>query len=369
MGKPDNRAPQPSSEEYSFERFFALSLDMHVIASATDGCFKYVSDSATDILGWSVAELTTRPFLDFVHPDDQATTLAEVDRQVRAGEKVLHFENRYRHKDGSWRVLAWKSIPADGLMYATARDITARKHIQQELLDAKNAAEAANHELESFSHSVAHDLRAPLRSIAGFSQILLDERADAVGETGRRYLRLVRESTERMAQLIDDLLMLSRVTRSEFTRRTVDLSALAHDSLERLRATAPARRVDVTIEDGLTAWGDARLLAVALDNLLGNAWKYSGKREAATIVFGRTTENDEQVYFVRDDGAGFEMKYVHKLFGVFERLHTVHEFEGTGIGLATVRRIVQRHGGRVWANGAVDAGATFYFTLAKESKA
>jgi PAS domain S-box-containing protein len=342
---------------------------MHVIASA-DGYFKHASDSVTDVLGWSLAEILSRPFLDFVHPDDHAATLAEVDRQVRSGEKVLHFENRYRHKDGSWRLLSWKSMPADGLMYATARDITVRRRIQQELLDAKNAAEAANRELESFSYSVAHDLRAPLRGIDGFSQLLLEECGDAVGESGRRYLRLVRESTQHMAQLIDDLLELSRVTRSELTREVVDLAALAQSIVGRLRAESPARQVEVHIEPRLTHSGDPRLLGVVLANLLGNAWKYSSKRDFAIIELGRTTHDGAEAYFVRDNGAGFDMKYLHKLFGVFERLHSAQEFEGTGIGLAIVRRIVERHGGRVWARGQVDAGATFFFTLrSKEATA
>jgi PAS domain S-box-containing protein len=362
MSTRNRSAAQRAANGYSFERFFELSLDLHVIASA-DGYFKHVSESVTEILGWSAEEVVSRPFLDFVHPDDHAATLAEVDKQTLAGERVLHFENRYRHKDGTWRVLAWKSMPADGLMYATARDITTAKRLQQELLDAKHAAETANRELESFSYSVAHDLRAPLRSIDGFSQLLIDDCGEAVGETGRRYLGLVRESTQRMAQLIDDLLQLSRVTRSELTRENVNLSALAASILSRLQASSPQRRVEVRVEPNVTHWGDARLLAVVLENLLGNAWKYSSKRELAVIELGRAAHDSEAPYFVRDNGAGFDMTYVHKLFGVFERLHTAQEFEGNGVGLATVKRIVERHGGRVWASGEVDAGATFHFTL------
>jgi PAS domain S-box-containing protein len=348
--------------DYSLERFFELSLDLHVIASA-DGYFKHVSDSVEQVLGWSAEELQARPFLDFVHPDDHAATLTEVERQTRAGERVLHFENRYRHKDGTWRVLAWKSMPADGFMYATARDVTAEKLLQQSVLDAKQAAEAANRELESFSYSVAHDLRAPLRSIDGFSQLLLEDCGEAVGDTGRRYLGVVCASTRHMAQLIDDLLQLSRVTRSELTRDTVDLSALATGILERLRAQEPQREVETRVEPGLTHWADARLIGVVLENLLGNAWKYTGKRARAIIELGRTFCDGAPAYFVRDNGAGFDPAYTHKLFGVFERLHSVQEFEGTGIGLATVKRIVARHGGRAWAQGKVDAGAMFYFTL------
>jgi light-regulated signal transduction histidine kinase (bacteriophytochrome) len=200
--------------------------------------------------------------------------------------------------------------------------------------------------------------------------LLLEECGDAIGESGRRYLRLVRESTQHMAQLIDDLLELSRVTRSELKREVVDLSALAQSVVGRLRAESPSRQVEVQIEPRLTHSGDPTLLGVVLANLLGNAWKYSSKRDVAVIELGRTTHDGAEAYFVRDNGAGFDMKYLHKLFGVFERLHSAQEFEGTGIGLATVRRIVERHGGRVWARGQVDAGATFFFTLrAKEAAA
>ncbi len=307
--------------------------------------------------------MLARPFLEFVHPDDHAATAAEVDRQMVSGERVLRFENRYRHRDGSWRLLSWKSTPADGLMYATARDVTWRKRIEQELVDAKNTAEAANRELESFSYSVAHDLRAPLRGIDGFSQALIEDYGHALDETGRRYLGMVRESAQHMAQLIDDLLQLSRVTRSELHRETVDLSALAHDTVARLRATAPDRRVDVRIEQGLECSADPRLSTIVLDNLLGNAWKYTSKKPRAVIEFGLEDQADANAFFVRDDGAGFDMRYVDKLFGVFERLHTSQDFDGTGIGLATVRRIVERHGGRVWGHGEPGAGATFYFTL------
>ena len=359
-GKP----PPKLVDAYATERFFELSLDLHVIASA-DGYFKIVSDSATEILGWSVDELVGRPFLSFVHPDDHAATLREVERQVNAGERVMNFENRYLHKDGSWRVLAWKSMPADGLMYATARDVTELKRAQQDLVDARNATEAANRDLESFSYSVAHDLRTPLRSIDGFGKALLDDYGHAIGDEGQRWLALVRQSAQHMAQLIDDLLKFSRVTRSDLHREPVNLSAVAATVVARLRHAHPQRQVTVQVEPEIYDWGDPRLLAIVLDNLLGNAWKYTANREAAVLEFGRTTADGEVVYFVRDNGAGFDMAYSQKLFGVFERLHGAQEFEGTGIGLATVRRIVERHAGRVWADGHVDRGATFFFTIGR----
>ena len=223
--------------------------------------------------------------------------------------------------------------------------------------------EAANKELEAFSYSVSHDLRAPLRGIDGFSQALLDEYADTLGETGRHYLARVRAGSHHMAHLIEDLLNLSRVSRSEIHRVQVDLSGLARVVATDLQRTQPDRAVTFAIEGGVTVPGDPGLLRVALENLLGNSWKFTRKHAGARIEFGTVRRDGETMYFVRDDGAGFDMAYADKLFHPFQRLHSTEEFEGTGIGLATVQRIVHRHGGRVWGEGAVEGGATFYFTL------
>ena len=222
--------------------------------------------------------------------------------------------------------------------------------------------ELKNEELESFSYSVAHDLRAPLRSIDGFSQALLEDYADKLNEEGRTYLGYVRESAQQMAQLIDDLLTLSRVTRAEFQREAIDLGDIARRVAHRLREAEPGRRVQVIVPETLPAQGDGRLMAVVFENLLGNAWKFTGKTDDARIEIG-VEPGAPPVNFVRDNGAGFDMAYAAKLFGVFQRLHSASEFEGTGIGLATVQRVIRRHGGRIWAQGAVGQGATFFFTL------
>jgi PAS domain S-box-containing protein len=357
-----------ASQQAVLERFFAVSLDMLCIAGV-DGYFKRISP-AFDALGYSRDELLSRPFLDFVHPDDKAATLVEVAK-LAAGAPTIRFENRYRRKDGTYRWLSWTTAPdASGTLYAIARDVTEAKRTQEALVSAKEAADAANRELESFSYSVAHDLRAPLRSIDGFSQALLEDCADKLDEDGRKYLRFVRESAQLMAQLIDDMLTLSRVTRQDLDRNAVDLSALARATYARLERSDPGRSVEVVIQEGLVDQGDARLLAVVFDNLLGNAWKFTSKRTGARIEFGATSKDGAPAYFVRDNGAGFDMSYASKLFGVFQRLHAAHDFEGTGVGLATVQRIVHRHGGRVWAEGKVDAGATFHFNLGeRESSA
>jgi light-regulated signal transduction histidine kinase (bacteriophytochrome) len=247
-------------------------------------------------------------------------------------------------------------------------DRTEQKLAEEKLKQYAVALEGANRELESFSYSVAHDLRAPLRSIDGFSQALLEDHADKLDEEGKKCLRFVRESAQHMADLIDDLLALSQVTRSELHREGVDLTALARAAITRLQRSQPDRRVEIVIQEGLEGEGDRRLLTVALDNLFGNAWKFTGKRDEARIEFGATSNDGTPVYFVRDNGAGFDMAFASKLFGVFQRLHAATEFEGTGIGLATVRRVVSRHGGRVWAEGEINRGATFFFTLYEKQR-
>ena len=231
-----------------------------------------------------------------------------------------------------------------------------------------NELTAVNKELESFSYSVSHDLRAPLRAIDGFSKILLEDYADKLDEEGKDSLQRVRAASQRMGQLIDDLLQLSRHTRSEIHRTPVDLSALARAVADELQKTEPERRVEFVIEPGLTANADTGLIRAVLENLIGNAWKFSGKQAAAKIEFGRTTRESASIFYVRDDGVGFNMDYADKLFGAFQRLHSPAEFSGTGIGLATVQRIIHRHGGRVWAEGKPNQGATFYFTLSETSK-
>ena len=222
---------------------------------------------------------------------------------------------------------------------------------------------ASNSELDAFAYSVSHDLRAPLRSIDGFSQVLLEDFADKLGEEGRNSLQRVRAASQRMGTLIDDLLKLARVTRAEFRAEQVDLSGMAQEIAAEIQRTAPDRRVEFAITPGLEAQGDSRLLRVALDNLLRNGWKYTSKQAAPRVEFTAEDKNGGRVFVIKDNGAGFDMKYADKLFGVFQRLHSAAEFEGTGVGLATVRRIITRHGGRIWAESAVDQGAAFYFTL------
>jgi PAS domain S-box-containing protein len=258
------------------------------------------------------------------------------------------------------------NIYYDGIIEDISERKETERHIQQlntALRERAMVLESVNHELEAFSYSVSHDLRAPLRAVDGFSRILLDEYADQLNDTGKDRLKRIRAAAQRMATLIDDLLKLSRITRSELKREDVNLSVLAGEVIEELHRQEPERVVQCMIQPDLIAWGDARLLRIVLDNLLGNAWKFTGKRPDAQIEFGMHSQDGESVYFVRDNGAGFEMAYAEKLFGAFQRLHETSEFPGTGIGLATAQRIIHKHGGRIWAEGEVEKGATFYFTL------
>jgi light-regulated signal transduction histidine kinase (bacteriophytochrome) len=226
--------------------------------------------------------------------------------------------------------------------------------------------EAANKELEAFSYSVSHDLRAPLRAIDGFSQILAEDYGERLDAEGHRALARIVAGTRAMGQLIDDLLKLSRVSRRELRHERVDLSETARDVAAAYRQLEPERNIDVVIAPGAAVEGDPELFRVALDNLLGNAFKFTSKRPSARIEFGVDENGRAPVFFVRDNGAGFDPAYAGKLFGAFQRLHTEAEFPGTGIGLATVQRILHRHGGRVWAEGRTGQGATFYFTMEKE---
>ncbi|MCU7797363.1 MAG: hypothetical protein KZQ75_09555 [Candidatus Thiodiazotropha sp. (ex Myrtea spinifera)] len=223
--------------------------------------------------------------------------------------------------------------------------------------------ERSNKELEAFNYSVSHDLRAPLRSIDGFSQALAEDYHSQLDETGQDYLKRVRAAANRMGKLIDDMLRLSRLSRQEMSISDVNMTELAESVLHKLQEGDPARSVECRVDSGLQARGDVHLLGIALDNLIGNAWKYSSRKDHAEIEIGQALQDDRRVFFVRDNGAGFDMKYADKLFGAFQRLHKSSEFEGTGIGLATVARIVHRHGGSIWAESEVGNGATFYFEL------
>ncbi len=327
----------------------------------------YVSPNVEQVLGYTPAEVLNTPdfWLSHVHPDDRQL-IREFDNRAFAERAAqVELEYRFLHRDGTYRWLdSFVRIEYDAsgkpVEFVGHRlDRTDRKLAEDVLRERQASLDAANRELEAFSYSVSHDLRAPLRSIDGFSQALIEDYADKLDGSARGYLQRVRAATQRMGSLIDDLLNLSRVSRATLKREQVDLSALAESVAAELRHHQPDRAVEFVAEPALIDDCDPNLMRAVLENLLGNAWKFTSKHASARIEFGRK----DGAYFVSDDGAGFDDTYKNKLFGAFQRLHHGADFPGTGIGLATVQRIVRRHGGKVWADGAPEKGATFYFTL------
>ncbi len=347
------------------------SLDM-ICTIDEQGRFVFLSAACEKVLGYPPSELAGKKYIDLVHADD-VTKTNEAALSVMAGQPVRDFENRYRRKDGVMVPIVWSAIwsQEDRLMFCVARDITERKADEERILklnhdlqNRTNELENANKELESFSYSVSHDLRAPLRHIHGYVEMLTGVTEGQLSDKAKRYLKVITDASVEMAQLIDDLLAFSRMGRIEFHESAVSLDVCVRETIKGLEMATKGRNINWKIASLPNVQGDAAMLKQVFSNLLGNAVKYSRKRDPAEIEIGQAGEEDGRaVFFVRDNGAGFDMKYGHKLFGVFQRLHRAEEFEGTGIGLATVRRIISRHGGRTWAEGESGKGATFYFTL------
>ncbi len=341
----------------------------------------YMSPRFKEILGYSDAEVVNERefFLSRIHPEDHPSVDAARLRHFE--ERVPYaIDFRMRRKDGGYiwcRTIGHAEWDASGRVVrysGSISDIDAQRQAEAQILklnaeleervaERTRQLEAANKELEAFSYSVSHDLRAPLRGIDGFSQMLLAKYAGQLDETASDYLHRIRRASLRMGELIDDLLQLSHVSRSRIETGRVDLSRLVRSILAALQEREPGRKVITEVRDGVEVSGDPRLLKIALENLLGNAWKFTAKKEHAKIRFEARDEDGEQVILIKDNGAGFNMKYANKLFGAFQRLHGAAEFEGSGIGLATVQRIVNLHGGRVWTDALTGKGATFYFVI------
>jgi PAS domain S-box-containing protein len=359
--------------EEKFAKAFHASTHAICITSLKDNRFLDVNESFTRFTGYTREEIIGLSASD-LHLWVKQEELKKWMDSIRKEGKAYNQEFSSRMKSGEVRIgLASAeviNIGGEPCRIVVITDITDRKRAEEKLQhtlanleQSSTRLEAANKELEAFSYSVSHDLRSPLRSIDGFSQALLEDYADKLDETGREYLGRLRNASQKMGELIDGLLKLSRLSRSEMHRENVDLSAMADEISSRLQETQPERKVEFIISRGLAVNGDPQLLRALLENLLGNAWKFTGKVPRAKIEFGVIRDGAAKTFFIRDNGAGFDMSYVEKLFGAFQRLHDVTEFPGTGIGLATVRRIVNRHGGTVRAEGEPGKGATFYFTL------
>jgi PAS domain S-box-containing protein len=368
----------------SEERFRAVVETAHqaIISADSDGNIADFNRAAERVFGYSAKGIVGQPLTALMPARFHAAHLEGFNHFRLTGESRLigsTVELVGRRQDGTefpleLSLAMWKAGDRS-FVTGILNDITERKRREEEIIQLNESLnrraielEAVNKELETFSYSASHDLRAPLRSINGFSQALLEDCAAELSEEGKSHLQRICAATERMGQLIDDMLKMARLTRSELRMEPVDLSALAQRIAEELQKTEPQRRIDWVIAPGLAVEGDSGLLRAALENLLANAWKFTGKKESARIEFGLMDDTGKRVFFVRDDGAGFDMAYADKLFGVFQRLHDASEYAGTGIGLATVERIIRRHGGQVWGEGAVAEGATFYFTLANDTK-
>ncbi len=370
--------------EFALLSAIVNSSDDAIVGKTLEGVITSWNPAAERMYGYSAAEIVGQSIMT-ICPPERAGEITEILATIGRGETVVHLETARRHKDGTTIPVSLTVSPirdwSARLIGASsiARDITpqARAAAEVQALNTELEArvqrrttdlERANKNLETFTYSVAHDLRSPLRSLNGFSEALVEEYGEVLGETGRGYAARIQAASERMGTLIDELLHLSRVSRAGMNLGPVDLGAEVAGFAGELRAAEPARKVRFIIQDDVCVTADRTLIRTVVQNLVGNAWKFTAHSDDATIEFATTT-TDDGVFccYVRDNGAGFDPAYAHKLFQPFQRLHTTSEYPGTGIGLASVRQIVESHGGRVWAEGAVGEGATFYFTLdAKE---
>ncbi len=340
----------------------------------------YVNRYMAELLGYTVEEMRGMHLFSFLTEEDQAVARQHLAPGGEASRAFVR-DARFLRKDGTevWTRLSTTPLFDERGRYsgglAMIIDITDRRRAEEQvrmlneelerhITERTAELEFSNRELEAFAYSVAHDLRAPLRSIASFSQALVEDCAEGLDATGRDYLARIEGGARRMAELIDGILSLSRINRTELVSRQCDLSAMARFIHEQHQALYPERTVRLIIQEGMVERGDPTLLRTVLENLLGNAWKFTREHPEARIEFGVEREDGGvRTYFVRDNGAGFDMAYRDKLFGVFQRLHTQKEFEGNGVGLATVQRIIRRHGGRIWGKGQPGGGACFSFTL------
>jgi len=355
-------------------RFFTLSIELLAIANYRWELTQ-VNPTWQNTLGHTESELKAQPFVDLVHQDDRASTV-ETIMKIMSGETPAYFECRVRSKNGGYRWLGWTIAPfaQEELLYIFARDITERIEREAEVRALNRSLEqhsaelqSANRELEEFSYSISHDLRGPLRAITGYSVILLAEHLTQLDPDGKQMVEAVSRNSLHLTKLIDDFLAFFRFGRSQVNSMPFDMRALAQSAIDVVKPVNSDRHLDFRVSALPAAHGDRAMVRQVLINLLSNAVKFTGRCKHAIVEVGSMHKDGRTVYFVRDNGVGFNMKYYDKLFGVFQSLHKDEGFDGTGIGLALVHKIVRRHGGEIWATGKVNEGATFYFTLGPET--
>jgi len=371
------RTGEVIKSEKRFRAMIEKNADMITLAKPEGELF-YVSPSLTTILGFTAEEYMSRPGFEFIHPDDIPGLMEQMTELLKKPGGSFFREQRLLRKDGAWRwcegtVTNMLHEPAIGALVSNFRDITERKIAQEEIkklnesleqkvIDRTAQLESVNKELEAFSYSVSHDLRAPLRAIDGYSQLIEEDYGKLFDEEGKRLFEVVQYNAKKMGNLIDDLLDFSRLGRKELQKMKIDMNELAEGALMEIEKSVKHHARVKIGELGKTE-GDYGLLSHVMMNLLSNAIKYSDKVEKPIIEVIAEKKDGEVIYSIKDNGVGFDMKYVNKLFGVFQRLHSEADFEGTGVGLAIVKRIVNKHGGHVWAEGKTGRGATFYFSL------
>lgn len=373
-----NKSLKQSEERYRL----VINKSLDAIAVIQDGRFKFVNPAMEELTGFSASELYNSPITKYIHKDFQreVTELFEKTKKSENNPKNHDYKIRTKNDKILWlesieNQIIWEEKPA---IISFIRNITEKKEIEGEIkkinseLEQKVAERTAelvesNKEMESFSYSVSHDLRAPLRSIEGFSNMLFEEYSDKLDKEGQDIINRIRNSTKLMGNLIEDLLSLSKTSRYEINYQIINLTNLVNSILSEIKKTNTDRKIEITIHKVPEAESDMNMLSIALTNLIGNAWKFTEKKSDPKIEFGFTRDKNEIVYFIKDNGAGFDMTHSDKLFGAFQRLHTQKEFPGTGIGLALVKRIFNRLGGRIWFDAKEGKGATFYFVLPKKN--
>ncbi|THU39252.1 response regulator [Niastella caeni] len=343
------------------------SADLICIINGFSLRFEEVNDAVHSLLGYTANEMKGSSLLDYVSEEDRP----KIKQLAKEYQPIFSFETLFYTKTREPRYFSWNIVHKHNLWFANGRDITRQKKADFEINQLnlnleRNVAQLqlTNRELESFSYSVSHDLRAPLRSINGYAQMIQDDHAHQFNDEAKRMLNVIRNNAKKMGILIDDLLAFSRMGRKEISRLPIEFNKLVEPIIADLKQTAPDK-IHIIVHPLHNTQGDPALLSQVYMNLVSNAIKYSAKKEKPEVEIGSEEKEDEFVYYVKDNGAGFDMQYAHKLFGVFQRLHSNEEFEGTGVGLAIVQRIVVKHGGKVWAEAKIEEGATFYFSLPK----